>query len=170
MVDEYDSLDGDAPYSPGESQGEGLDLLESHPAETTDKALSDSLSGCSEELQARLREAASHPLRILGPGLYDEMVPALYARKIIRDENNNRGMTFTNIGGLMHFLFRDEKSRARYVFEAMMGLTWPTTVGFLERRELYQRFEDGWTSGELGFLSGVPLSDVDLYRDALTQK
>lgn len=90
--------------------------------------------------------------------------------RITIPEGNNRGMTFTNIGGLMHFLFRDEKSRARYVFEAMMGLTWPITVGFLERLELYQRFEDGWTSGELGFLSGVPLADVDLYREAMAGK
>ncbi len=67
----------------------------------------------------------------------------------------------------MHFLFRDEKSRARYVYECLMGLTWPSTVGFLERLELYRKFEDGWTSGELGFLSGVPLADVDLYREAL---
>lgn len=169
MVDESLPLEGESPYSPGESQGEGLGLLESHPSQTTGKALSDSLSGCSEDLQARIREAASHPLRILGPDLYEEMIPALYARKNIRDEGTNRGMTFINIGGLMYFLFRDERSRARYVFECLMGLTWPSTVGFLERRELYQRFEDGWASGELGFLSGVPLVDVDLYRDALTQ-
>ena len=167
MSDEYDPLEGDASYSPGESQGEGLGLLESHPSQSTGKALSDSLSGCSEDLQARIREAASHPLRILGPDLYEEMIPALYARKNIRAEGYNRGMTFTNIGGQMLFLFRDEKYRARYVYEAMMGLTWPSTVGFLERLELYKRFEDGWTSGELGFLSGVPLADVDLYREAL---
>jgi hypothetical protein len=95
------------------------------------------------------------------------MIPALYTRKIIRDEGNNRGMTFTNLGGLMYFLFRDERSRARYVFEAMVGLTWPNTVGCLKRLELYKRFDDGWTSGELGFLSGVPLVDVDLYREAM---
>ena len=70
----------------------------------------------------------------------------------------------------MHFLFRDERSRARYVFECIMGLTWPCTKGFLEKRELYQRFDDGWTSGELTFLSGIPLVDVDSYRDALCQK
>jgi hypothetical protein len=30
MSDDYDPLEGDAPYSDGESQGEGLDVLESH--------------------------------------------------------------------------------------------------------------------------------------------
>jgi hypothetical protein len=39
-------------------------------------------------------------------------------------------------------------------------------VGLLERLEFYRRFEDGWAKGELGFLSGEPLADVDLYREA----
>lgn len=51
-----------------------------------------------------------------------------------------------------------------------MGLTWPCTKSFLEKRELYRRFDEGWATGELAFLSGVLLEDVESYREALTQK
>jgi hypothetical protein len=86
------------------------------------------------------------------------------------DETTNRGMIVTVIDGRMAYLYRDERSRARYVFECILGLTWPCTKSFLEKRELYRRFDEGWATGELAFLSGVLLEDVESYREALTQK
>jgi hypothetical protein len=97
----------------------------------------------------------------------DEVIEAI--KRELREPKlaNNRGMIVAAIDGRMVYLYRDERSRARYVFECLMGLTWPCTKGFLEKRELYQRFDQGWTSGELAFLSSVPFGDVELYREAM---
>lgn len=167
MADAYDPLEREPSYSPGEAQGEAEGFLESLSTSTPGEALSDSLLESTDPLQVRLHEALKDPLRILGPEFFEEAVAGLFKRRIIIDETTNRGMIVTAIDGRMVYLYRDERSRARYVFECIMGLTWPCTKGFLEKRELYQRFEDGWTSGELAFLSGVPLSDAESYREAL---
>lgn len=169
MADEYDPLDGEPSYSPGEAQGEAEDFLESLSTSTPIEALSDSLLESTDPLQVKLYETLKDPLRILGPEFFEEAVAGLFKRRIIIDETTNRGMIVTAIDGRMVYLYRDERSRARYVFECIMGLTWPCTKGFLEKRELYQRFDDGWAKGELGFLSGVLLSDVESYRDALSR-
>ncbi len=170
MTDEYDPLDGEPSYSPGEAQGGVEGFLESLSAYTPGEAPSDSLLDSADPLQAKLHEAIKDPLRILGPEFFEEAMAGLFKRRVILDEAANRGMIVTAIDGRMVYLYRDERSRARYVFEGIMGLTWPCTKGFLEKRELYQRFDQGWANGELTFLSCVPLADVDSYRDALTEK
>lgn len=167
MADEYDPLEREPSYGPREAQGEAEGFLESLSTSTPGEALSDSLLDSTDPLQVRLYEAVKDPLRILGPEFFEEAVAGLFKRRVILDEAANRGMIVTAIDGRMVYLYRDERSRARYVFECIMGLTWPCTKGFLEKRELYQRFEDGWASGELAFLSGVPLSDTESYREAL---
>lgn len=167
MADEYDPLGGEPSYSPGETQGGAGDFLESLSTSTPIEALSDSLLESTDPLQVKLHEALKDPLRILGPEFFEEAVAGLFKRRIIIDETTNRGMIVTAIDGRMVYLYRDERSRARYVFECIMGLTWPCTKGFLEKRELYQRFDDGWATGELRFLSGVLLSDVESYQEAL---
>ncbi|WP_146193157.1 hypothetical protein [Maritimibacter sp. 55A14] len=66
------------------------------------------------------------------------------------------------------FLFRDAKARAWYVYQSIVGLTWPCTYDQLRRDGLRRGFEDGWADGSLSFLSDVPLKDVDLYRELIS--
>jgi hypothetical protein len=170
MADEYDPLEGEPSHGPGEAQGGAEDFFESLLTPTPSDALSDSLLKSVDPLQVKLHEALKDPLCILGPEFFAEAVAGLFKRRIMIDETTNRGMIVTVIDGRMAYLYRDERSRARYVFECILGLTWPCTKSFLEKRELYRRFDEGWATGELAFLSGVLLEDVESYREALTQK
>lgn len=74
---------------------------------------------------------------------------------------------FIPLEGTMYFLYRDERSRAQHIFEGIMGLTWPCNKSFLERRELYRRFDEGWVSGDLVYLSEVLVNEIDSYQKAL---
>lgn len=165
--DDDNHLDWEPSYSPGEAQGEGESLSESYPRLTSGEALSDSLRTPKDQLQVALMEASETPLRILGPDLYAQAVRGLFKGRDTIAEVNNTGMIVTTLEGLTRFFFRDERSRARYVFQCIMGLTWPCTLGSHEKRELYQKFDEGWTSGELAFLSGLPFGELETYREAL---
>ena len=101
------------------------------------------------------------PLRILGPDLFAETAKGLFRQRMIRDEVANRGSILIELEGRMVFFYRDPRARAQHIFESLMGLTYPCSLGPLEKRELYRRFDGGWQSGDLEYLAGVPGKDLE---------
>ena len=138
-----------------EDSGEFLSPSEVLPAQNTLKALSDSLS-------AAVR--ASSPLHILGEELYEDVEEEMFRRKREQTASDNLGMIFNpNYSLPSSFLFRDPKARAWYMYQDIVGLTYPCDFDQIKRNQLKQAFERGWADGSLSFLSEVPLGDIKTY-------
>ena len=154
-------------YRHGETQGDPVILSEFLPADDQGEALSNSTSGPKDPIKvALLAVASSDPLCILGPELFKEASQKLHRQRNTRELNEASGMLVATLDEKWHYFYRDPKARARYIFACLMGLTWPSTHDDLEKRRLYQRFEDGWLSGDFEFLSSVPWEDLELYRES----
>lgn len=142
-----------------EDSGESLSPSEALPTQNTLKALSDSLS-------APVR--ASSPLHILGEELYEKVEGEMFSRKRGQSASDNSGMIYNpNYSLPSSFLFRDPKARAWYVFQAIVGLTYPCGFDQIKRNQLKQGFERGWADGSLSFLPEVLLEDIGVYRERL---
>lgn len=159
MSDYFDDVEDAQGGLEGDTEGE--------PA-SGKKAAKARRSKAQEALRAELSvELQADPLAILGPDRFDQVSKGLLYRNDTRGEVANVGVIFTDVDGEMRFLFRDDKSRAGYVFKVIMGLTYPCEKTQAERHLLAQAFEDGWARSDLGFLSAVPLGDCEAYRGQL---
>ncbi len=126
------------------------------------------LSPLSESLRASLSALPDDALSILGPELFDQANNVLNRRPQSRNANNQSGVLFSAIDGRMQFYYRDEKSRARHMYQNVVGLVYPCSRTDIEKRRLNRAFEDGWESGELEFLASVPKEDLGCYGDVLS--
>lgn len=121
----------------------------------------------SESLRASLDALPEDALSILGPELFDQANKELNRSPQMRAENNRNGTLFNAIDGYMRSFYRDEKSRAHYMYKNIVGLCYPCSKSEVEKRRLNQAFEDGWESGKLEFLASVPREDLGMYTEAL---
>ncbi|KUJ79953.1 hypothetical protein AVO44_07210 [Ruegeria profundi] len=133
------------------------------------KALSESqptknpLGPLSESLRASLGELPDDALSILGPELFDQANKELNRTAKRREANSLNGVLYNAIDEQMRFFYRDEKSRARHMYQNIVGLVYPCSKTDTEKRRLNQAFEDGWESGDLEFLASIPRADLGLY-------
>ncbi len=125
------------------------------------------LTPLSESLRTSLGALPDDALSILGPELFDQANEKLNRRPLGREANERSGILFNAIDGHMRFFYRDEKSKARHMYQNIVGLVYPCSKSDAEKRRLNQVFEDGWASGEFEFLASVPREDLGLYKVAL---
>ncbi len=153
----------------GEFQSPSADSgLPKAPSESP--PITNALTPLSESLRASLSALSDDALSILGPELFEQANKELNRSPQMRAENNRNGTLFNAIDGYMRFFYRDEKSRARHMYENVVGLVYPCSKTDAEKRRLVQAFEDGWESGELEFLASVPKEDLGLYGGTLSSE
>lgn len=121
------------------------------------------LSPLSESLRASLSELPDDALSILGPELFDQANKELNRTAKSREANSLNGVLYNAIDEQMRFFYRNEKSRARHMYQNIVGLVYPCSKSDAEKRQLNQAFEDGWESGALEFLASIPRADLGLY-------
>ncbi len=92
---------------------------------------------------ASLSALPDDALSILGPELFDQANNVLNHRPQSRNANNQSGVLFSAIDGRMQFHYCDEKSRARHMYQNVVGLVHPCSKSDAEKRRLEQAFEDG---------------------------
>ncbi len=144
-------------------------LVDSEPPKVTPDSppITKRLTPLSESLRAALDALPDDALSILGLELFDQANTELNRWPQGRESNKRSGMLFNAVDGKMRFFYRDEKSRARHMYQNIVGLCYPCSKSETEKRRLNQAFEDGWESGELEFLASVPKGDLGLYTGSL---
>ncbi len=143
---------------------------ESEPPKATPDSppITQRLTPLSESLRASLDALPDDALSILGPELFGQANKELNRWPQNRESNKRSGMLCNVIDGYMRFFYRDEKIRARHMYQNIVGLVYPCSKTDAEKRRLGQAFEDGLESGVLEFLASVPGEDLELYEDTLS--
>jgi hypothetical protein len=99
--------------------------------------------------------------------LFEEVIQELWTTETGRKESRRKGALLL-VGEGIPPMFREPEARAFYVYQNIMGMTWPSTLTDLEKQRLRVKFTEGWASGELAFLAEVPFGEeLSVYREAL---